>query len=233
MRLDKFFSHTATLTRRETAKAAKSGLITVNGSIVTKSDTQIDPEKDIIAYNAKPITYKKHTYIMLNKPAGVVSATNDPTEKTVIDLLPENLQKIGLFPCGRLDKNTLGLIILTNDGIQAHKNLSPKHHAEKEYYFECKNPLQEEEVKTLQTGVTIDKGYQTKPCEINLKTQTAGTITLTEGKYHQIKQMLEAVKNKITHLERITFAGIKLDKELERGQWRELTDEEVAMFVGE
>jgi len=131
MRLDKFLTHTGTLTRKQANAAAKAGKLCVNGKTVKRSDIHIDPEQDKITYNGQPISYQKYTYIMLNKPAGVVSATNDPRQKTVIDLLPETLQKIHLFPCGRLDKDPLGLLILTNDGPSAHNQLSPKKHAEK------------------------------------------------------------------------------------------------------
>ena len=155
-----------------------------------------------------------------------MSATEDGREKTVIDLLPEQERRKNLFPCGRLDKNTLGLIILTNDGEGAHKLLSPKNHVSKTYKFESKFPLSEEDKKKIEGGIDIG-GYVTKPCQIDLE----GKITITEGKYHQIKRMLEAVSNKITYLERISFGGLKLDESLGRGEWRYLTDEEEKMLL--
>ena len=148
----------------------------------------------------------------------------------MLDLLPDEERRLNLFPCGRLDKNTLGLVILTNDGDSAHKCLSPKHHVSKIYKFECKCPLPLENVKALENGVDIG-GYFTKPCKITMDSDTSGEITLTEGKYHQIKRMLEAVDNKITYLERITFGGIRLDASLGRGEWRYLTADEEALFI--
>ena len=231
MRLDRFLSNMGKATRTESGKLARDGKITVNGSVIKKADIHINPETDIICVNGVAIKYKKYAYIMLNKPQGYVSATDDEREKTVLDLLGDEERRLGLFPCGRLDKNTLGLVILTNDGDSAHRCLSPKCHVDKIYKFECKLPLTDENVNSLENGVDIG-GYFTKPCKIKLDSDTSGEITLTEGKYHQIKRMLESVDNKITYLERITFGGIMLDKNLERGQWRYLTDDEEKLFVG-
>ena len=231
MRLDKFLSNMGKATRSECARLAKSGKITVNGEIIKKCDIHIAPEKDRIVLNGTPVLYRQYTYIMLNKPEGYVSATDDEREKTVLDLLPDEERRLGLFPCGRLDKNTLGLVILTNDGDNAHRLLSPKHHVDKIYRFECKLPLSNDDVTLLENGVDIG-GYKTKPCKIRLDSPTKGEITLTEGKYHQIKRMLESVDNKITYLERITFGNIVLDSSLDRGEWRYLTKEEENFFVG-
>ncbi len=231
MRLDKFLSNMGKATRTESGKLARSGKLCVNGTIVKKADIHIDPEKDVISLNGVTVNYKKYTYIMLNKPEGYVSATDDEREKTVLDLLPDEEKRLGLFPCGRLDKNTLGLVILTNDGDSAHRCLSPKHHVDKIYKFECKLPLTAQDVELLEKGVDIG-GYFTKPCKIKLYDETSGEITLTEGKYHQIKRMLEAVDNKITYLERLSFGGIYLDNTLERGSWRYLTTDEENLFVG-
>lgn len=231
MRLDKFLSGMGKATRSESGKLARSGKITVNGVVVKKADVHIDPENDVVVLNGVTVNYKKYAYIMLNKPEGYVSATDDEREKTVLDLLGDEERRLNLFPCGRLDKNTLGLVILTNDGDSAHRCLSPKHHVDKIYKFESKFPLTLENVDALERGVDIG-GYFTKPCKVKLCSDTSGEITLTEGKYHQIKRMLEAVDNKIIYLERISFGGITLDSSLERGQWRYLTDDEEKMFVG-
>ena len=168
---------------------------------------------------------------MLNKPEGYVSATEDGRERVVTELLPEEERRKDLFPCGRLDKNTVGLIILTNDGDSAHRLLSPKHHVPKTYAFKSKFPLSTEDVESLEAGVDIG-GYVTKPCAVVLdEDKSGGKITITEGKYHQIKLMLDAVKNKIVYLERITFGNIKLDKNLKRGEWRHLTSEEESLLL--
>ena len=228
MRIDKFLSNMGIASRTESSKAARGGLILVNGAPVKKADVHIDPEKDIITYCGRKIEYRKYTYILMNKPDGVVSATEDGKDKTVIDLLPEELQKLNLFPCGRLDKHTLGLVMLTDDGDLAHRLLSPKHHVKKKYYFQSKFSLTEEEKAYLEKGATLEDGYITKPSEIELlDDKKSGYITLVEGKYHQIKRMLESVNNKITYLERITFGPLVLDENLARGEWRFLTENEI------
>lgn len=228
MRIDKFLSNMGIATRTESSKAARSGSILVNGIPIKKADIHIDPEKDVVTYCGRVVEYRKYTYILMNKPNGVVSATEDGKDKTVIDLLPEELQKLNLFPCGRLDKHTLGLVMLTDDGDLAHRLLSPKHHVKKKYYFESKYPLSDEEIIYLEKGATLEDGYETKPSQIELsENKKSGYITLVEGKYHQIKRMLESVNNKITYLERVTFGPLTLDNNMDRGQWRFLTREEI------
>ncbi len=233
MRVDKFLSEMGKASRTESAKLAKSGKITVNGAIIRKADIHIDPYCDEVKLFGQVVSYKKYTYIMMNKPEGYVSATEDGREQTVLDLLNDEERKKDLFPCGRLDKNTLGLIILTNDGESAHKLLSPKKHVSKSYRFKSKLSLTDADVTSLENGVDIG-GYVTKPCDIQLDEDgMGGIITITEGKYHQIKRMLEAVDNKIIYLERITFGNIKLDKSLKRGDWRYLTEEEEASLLSD
>ena len=229
MRLDKLLSEMGKATRSECGKLCRSGKILVNGKSVKSGSIHINPETDVISLNGSIINYKKFTYIMLNKPEGYVSATDDPKEKTVLDLIDEEDRRKGLFPCGRLDKNTLGLVILTNDGEGAHRLLSPKHHVSKSYLFKCISPLSEENRVLLEKGIDIG-GYVTKPCQITLNDEYNGEIILTEGKYHQIKRMLEAVDNKITYLERVRFGSICLDSSLSRGEWRYLTDDEEKLF---
>jgi 16S rRNA pseudouridine516 synthase len=232
MRLDKFLSVTGTLTRSESGRAVRGGRITVNGIAAKKPDVKVDPDKDIICLDGVHIVYRKFTYIMLNKPEGYVSATDDKNLPTVLELLPEELQKLGLFPCGRLDKNTLGLMILTNNGQLAHTLLSPKHHVEKVYYFECAERLPDGAEDKFLNGVTLADGYECKSAEIVLEPdRMGGVITLTEGKYHQIKRMVAASDNRVMTLERISFGGIKLDTSLARGEWRYLTEEEIELLV--
>ena len=225
MRLDKYFTSVGLLSRKECAQAAKKGRIAVNGSIVKDASSHINEDEDTVTLDGCAVQYRKFTYIMLNKPAGYVSATEAPDDVTVLTLLPPELQKIGLFPCGRLDKNTLGLMILTNNGPLAHRLLAPKTHCEKVYRFESRFPLSEEDRLTLEGGVDLGD-FTSAPCRVTLHSPQSGEITLTEGKYHQIKRMLEAVHNKVTALERIRFADIALDPALERGQWRYLSEEE-------
>lgn len=228
MRLDKLLSEMGLCSRTECKRAAKSGAITVDGITVKAADMHVDPEKNQITFMGKPLSYKRFTYIMLNKPEGYISATDDKKEMTVLDLLGEREKKLGLFPCGRLDKNTLGLLLLTNDGDMCHRLLSPRHHVSKVYYFKSERLITDEDKARLESGVTLD-GELTKPAKLTLSDdRMSGHLTLTEGKFHQVKRMLEAVCNKVTYLERVEFAGIPLDTSLERGEWRELTADEEA-----
>ena len=225
MRLDKFIVESGLASRSEVAKVAKNGGVAVNGQIVRRASGHIDPTTDTVTFLGREVIWREFTYVMLNKPDGYVSATDDLLNPTVLTLLPDELQKIGLFPCGRLDKNTLGLMILTNNGPLAHKLLAPKNHVSKKYRFTVKFPISEADRLELEAGVDIG-GYMTAPCTVEMIDEKNGYITLTEGKYHQIKLMAEAVHNQITYLERVTFGPILLDESLERGQWRYLTEEE-------
>lgn len=225
MRLDKFLSSNGIASRSETQRAVRSGNVKVNGQAVNKSDVQIDPDCDVVSFFGKEIEYRKFVYIMLNKPKGYVSATEDGKDPTVLELLPSELQKRNLFPCGRLDKNTEGLMLLTDNGSLAHFLLSPKRHVSKKYRFVSKFPITEQTKEDLERGVDIG-GYMTKPCEVTILGD-GGYITLTEGKYHQIKLMLDAVGNKVRELERITFGPLTLDESLARGDWRYLNENEI------
>lgn len=228
MRIDKFLSEAGLCSRSECRKAAKAGLITVDGKPVRASDAHIDPETAAVTFMGQPVSYKKFTYILLNKPEGYISATDDPREHTVLELLDERTRRLGLFPCGRLDKNTTGLLILTNDGELCHRLLSPKFHVSKVYFFTAERRVTEEDKARLEAGVNLD-GELTKPAKLTLAEDgMSGQLTITEGKFHQVKRMLEAVCNKVLTLERVEFAGIPLDPALARGEWRELTDEEEA-----
>lgn len=227
MRLDRFLSDTGTATRTESAKAVRAGQVTVNGTRPKSASLHIDPEKDAVVYQGRLIVYRRFTYLMLNKPDGYLSATEDSRDPTVLDLLPPELRRLELFPCGRLDKNTLGFLLLTNDGDLAHKLLSPRYHVEKTYRYRCAEPLTEADAARLEAGVDIGDCI-TKPAAVRREAEREGTITVTEGKFHQIKRMFEAVDNKIVGLERVSFGGLSLDPALERGQFRPLTEAEEA-----
>lgn len=228
LRIDKLLSEMGIATRKEAASNAKRGGLLVNGVPQKDCSKHIDPEKDTVTYLGRVVEYQKYRYIMLNKPEGYVSATEDGRDPTVLDLLPAEYRCFNLFPCGRLDKNTLGLMLITDNGELSHRLLSPKRHVKKTYAYRSKFPLTDEEKAALEAGVKLDDGYETKPAEIELfEDRASGYITLTEGKYHQIKRMLEAVHNKITYLERVTFGPLRLDPKLERGEWRPLTADEI------
>ncbi len=227
MRLDKLLSECGVASRKESARAVRAGQVTVNGAAAKSADMQVDPGVDHVVYLGRAVVWRRFVYVMLNKPDGYVSATEDGRgERVVTELLPEEYRKMGLFPCGRLDKHTLGLMLLTNDGQLSHRLLSPKRHVAKSYAFGVKFPLSQADLQALEAGVDIG-GYLTKPCTVLLSGEREGTITITEGKYHQIKLMMEAVHNQITYLERITFGPLTLDPNLSRGEWRELNAAEI------
>ena len=229
MRLDKFLVATGCCSRSEAKKYARKGAVTVNGTAAKTSDMNIDENNDEVIFCGRKILYRQFTYVMLNKPEGVVSATEDGRDVTVLDLLPADVRTRGMFPCGRLDKNTLGLVLLTDDGELAHKLLAPKSHVKKLYRYSSKFPVSPEDAQRFEAGLTLEDGYETKPAEIKLDDdRLGGYITLVEGKYHQIKRMLEALDNKITYLERVEFGPLTLDPLLDRGEWRYLTDDEIA-----
>ncbi|MBQ7153464.1 MAG: rRNA pseudouridine synthase [Clostridia bacterium] len=226
MRLDKYLSDAGTLSRRDTAKAVRAGRITVNGEPAGRPDMKIEAEKDEVALDGEIISPSYGCWILLNKPAGYVSVTEGRDGPCVMELLPDRLRRIGLFVCGRLDKNTTGLLLLTNDGTLSHRLLSPARHVDKEYAFRVKFPLSEEDLRQLESGVDIG-GYVTKPCTVSLDGPSSGKIILREGKYHQIKLMMEAVHNQITNLERIRFGPLTLPEDLPQGHFKELSQEQI------
>ena len=229
MRLDKFLGACGCGSRADAKRAIRKGAVTVNGIAAKNADRAIDEEHDKVVFCGKTVVYRRYVYIMMNKPEGVVSATEDGREKTVLDLLPPDVRRAGMFPCGRLDKNTLGLILLTDNGELGHRLLSPKHHVTKVYRFRSKFPISEADASRFEDGLVLEDGYVTLPAKIELLgAGDEGYITLTEGKYHQIKRMLESLNNRITYLERVRFGPLCLDDSLSRGEWRYLSDEEMA-----
>lgn len=228
MRLDKFFSAAAVLSRKECARAVRAGRVTVGGAVAKKPDQPCDPEKDEICLDGVRIGYRKNHYILLYKPDGVVSATEDGKDETVLSLLPPEYTAWGLFPCGRLDKHTTGLMLLTDDGELAHRLLSPRRHVEKSYRYRVKFPLTAEECARFEAGLVLEDGYETKPAKIRQDDAYSGTITLMEGKYHQIKRMMLALHNQITELKRVTFGPLTLPAEFSPGEWREVNETELA-----
>ena len=232
MRIDKLISECGIASRKEAAIAAKRGGITVNGIPVRDVSLHIDETRDTVVYQGREVEYKKFVYVMLNKPEGYVSATEDASLPVVTELLPEELRRRELLPVGRLDRDTVGLMILTNNGPLAHALLSPRRHVEKEYRFECAEPLDMRAEELFKDGITLADGYECKSAELKMDAdRLGGIITLTEGKYHQIKRMMGAMNNRIVFLERISFGGIALDRSLSRGEWRYLTPEEERLLT--
>ena len=229
MRIDKLLSDMGLATRSEARAACKSGQILVDGKAVKDSSCHVDPARQSITFRGREISYRKHTYVMLNKPEGYVSATEDSKLPVVTELLDTELRKMELFPVGRLDKDTTGLMILTNNGPLAHRVLSPKHHVPKVYRFTAAEPMADGVEEKFRDGVTLADGYECKSAIIVLNDdRMGGFITLTEGKYHQIKRMVASTHNRVVTLERISFGEIELDRSLARGEYRLLTDSEIA-----
>lgn len=225
MRLDKFLCDCGLGTRNRIKKDIQSGLVTVNDVKVLKPEQHIDENEDCVCYKGQPCVYEKYVYYMLHKPAGVVSATEDKHENTVLDLLRDDKIQ-GLFPVGRLDKDTEGLLLITNDGALAHELLSPAKHVEKEYECHLMHPFDDMQKTQLEQGVDIGEKSLTKPAVVMMLDEKKITLTITEGKFHQIKRMLHAVGNEVIYLKRIRMGTLTLDEKLPKGNYRRLTEDE-------
>ncbi len=224
MRLDKYLGEAGVATRSEATKLIRKALVAVNGESVRDPARHIDPETAEVTLRGERVIWKKFLYVMLHKPKGYVSATED-RGPTVMDLLPPFFTRQGMFPCGRLDIDTTGFLLVTNDGALGHALLSPKHHVDKTYRFTCDPPIGEEACVRLRAGVDIGD-IVTRPAEVHPEGElpaSAGTITIREGKFHQIKRMFHAVGSEITSLARVSFGDLPLDEKLAPGEWRYLT----------
>lgn len=238
MRIDRLLCELNIGSRSSVKELLKTGQVSVDGVIIKKADTQVDEEKVRILCRGKEYRYRPFVYFLMNKPAGLITATRDEKEKTVLDLLKEQYQQMhqgeltgipiqDIFPVGRLDKDTVGLLLLTNDGGLAHKLLSPKKHVEKRYYVKTDKPLSEQMLEQLEKGVDIGERELTLPARVEKDRQNTCFITITEGKYHQVKRMFAAVGLQVIYLKRISMGSLALDDELKEGQIRELTEEEI------
>lgn len=227
MRLDKLLAHAGNGTRKEVKNYIKKGYVMVNGEVITDDGYKVDEINDEVTILDKSVNYEKNYYIMLNKPDGYISATYDPNDPIVLDLIPDEIPLRGLFPVGRLDKDTEGLLLITNDGMLAHRMLSPKYHVDKKYYLEFDGKLDDKKIKKIETGVELDDGYLTMPSKYESINENSGYLIIKEGKYHQVKRMLEAVDCKVTYLKRIEFGSLKLDENLKLGETRLLTSDEL------
>ena len=230
MRLDKLLANMGYGSRKEVKQLLKQKAVTVDGASVKDAAMHVDPEQQNVSVYGERVIYTEFVYFMMNKPPGVISATEDLRDETVIDLLEPVDQHFQPFPVGRLDKDTEGLLVLTNDGILAHNLLSPKKHVPKVYYAHIEGVVTEEDVEKFANGVELDDRYMTKPGKlVILKSAPQSEIELTiqEGKFHQVKRMFEAVGKRVTYLKRISMGNLKLDDQLELGEYRELTVEEL------
>ena len=224
--MDKFLCELKVGTRSQVKKELKQGFVKVNGETVTEPERKVDVEKDQVVYKGRTLSYRKYAYYMLNKPAGVVSSTKDNTCLTVAELLKDTGCG-GLFPVGRLDKDTEGLLLLTNDGELAHRLLSPKRHVDKTYLVTLKREPSEEELLCLERGVDIGEERPTMPARVCRQGKQQILLTIHEGKFHQVKRMAQAVDNQVTALKRVSFGGLSLDESLHPGEYRPLSEEEV------
>ena len=225
MRLDKYLVECGIGSRKEVKKIIDGKLVSVNDKIISSPKENIDEEKDIVKYKDEIIKYKKFRYYILNKKGGYITAVDDPKDKTVMDLLPEWVIKKDLAPVGRLDKDTEGLLLLTNDGQLNHRLLSPKSHVDKTYYAELEKNISEDDLEKLRNGVDIG-GYMTMPALAEKIEDKKIHLTIKEGKFHQVKKMLEAVGNKVVYLKRISFGNLKLN-DMELGEVREVNLEDI------
>jgi 16S rRNA pseudouridine516 synthase len=237
-RLDKILSHLGYGTRSELRRLTKSGAIFVNGHKVKDSGIQVDPAHDQILVHNEQVIYREFIYLMMNKPQGVVSATEDNRDKTVVDLLDPAYQRFDLFPVGRLDKDTEGLLLLTNDGKLAHNLLSPRKHIPKTYFARVEWEVGESQRTIFEQGVSLDDGYVTMPAILNIVTRGNALenkpaeieLTIMEGKFHQVKRMFQAVGSRVVFLKRISMGPLQLDSDLPLGQVRELSAAELQIL---
>lgn len=233
IRLDKFLADAKVGSRSEVKEYIKKGRIRINDEIARKAETKIDTEKDQVCFDQERVWQKGFVYYMLNKPKGVVSATTDNLDKTVVELLRKEKYWEELFPVGRLDKDTEGLLLLTNDGVLAHNLLSPKKHVDKVYYALIKGFVTEEDVASFKEGLDIGEKKNTMPSDLHiLKSGEISEIevTICEGKFHQVKRMFQAVSKEVMYLKRISMGKLELDKTLQPGEYRPLTEEEIALL---
>ena len=225
-RVDKLLAGTGRWSRKEVKELVRMGRVSANGNVVARPEEKYAPDTDITV-DGEQIYCGGMYYLMLHKPAGYISATDDPKQTTVLELLPEHLRRVGLFPAGRLDKDTEGLLLLTNDGVLAHELLSPKKHVDKTYFVRVDGQLDQADVDAFASGMTLADGYTCLSAGLEiLDNRNEALVTLREGKYHQIKRMLAARGKPVLYLKRLTMGPLTLDDALERGQWRELTQQE-------
>ncbi|OGO78682.1 MAG: 16S rRNA pseudouridine(516) synthase [Clostridiales bacterium GWB2_37_7] len=232
-RLDKILSNLGFGTRKEVKDLIKSGAIEIDGVIAKDVGLQVDPLGQNIKVNNKELVYREVIYIMMNKPQGVVSATEDKRDTTVVDLLEDSLQAFQPAPVGRLDKDTEGLLLITNDGQLAHKLLSPKKHVPKTYFAHIEGRVGELDIRAFEQGITLDDGYTTLPAQLKVLTQgeiSQVEIIIYEGKFHQIKRMFQAVDKKVVYLKRIAMGRLQLDESLDIGKYRELREDELSLL---
>lgn len=235
IRLDKFLTEMGKGSRSQVKEAAKKGRIQVNGAVEKKTDRKVDPETDRVTFDQAPVLYRAWEYYMLNKPQGVVSATEDRLHRTVIDLIGD-AARTDLFPVGRLDIDTEGLLLITNDGDLAHRLLAPNRHVDKQYYARIAGTLPPDGARLMAEGLTLKDGTPVRPARLEILSQGSEEaetlLTIKEGKFHQVKRMFEVLDCRVVYLKRLSMGNLKLDEELKPGEYRELTGQELALLKG-
>ena len=230
MRLDKFLCDAHIGTRKDVKKLIKDGKVKVDGELIKNFDMKIDEEKNVVTLNGEKVVYEKYVYFMMNKPQGYISATEDKYKNTVLNLLSDEYKNYNLFPAGRLDIDTEGFLLLTDDGVFAHNILSPKKHVSKTYFALIDGKVLDEHIKIFEDGITLDDGYKTLPAKLKiLKSDEKSEIELTiyEGKFHQVKRMFEAIGCRVTYLKRIAMGNLFLDENLPLGKIKKLTQKDI------
>lgn len=230
MRLDRVLVSQGVGTRSEIRGLVRAGAVRVNGRPAPRADMHVDPLADAIAVGERPIRYRAHIYIMMNKPQGVLSASRDPRQPTVVDLLPPELRRPGLFPVGRLDRDTVGLLLITDDGPFAHEALAPGRHVPKQYQAKLDIPADAADAAAFRAGIVLGDGTECRPADL-LHGEDGERVTVCEGKFHQVKRMFEARGKRVVFLRRLSMGGLRLDPSLTPGGARELTPEEAAQAV--
>ena len=233
LRLDRFLSEMTSFSRKELKTMIKQGRIRIGDQVILKADYKVDTAADTVWLDGKPLVYESYVYYMLNKPGGVVTATRDSRERTVMDLLDTEGRK-DLFPVGRLDKDTQGLLLITNDGELAHFMLSPSRHVEKVYHAVVRNAVSDMDIMAFETGLQIDEDWKTLPAKLtvlNDREHPLCEVRITEGKFHQVKRMFEAVGNEVLELKRISMGPLTLDEALLPGEYRKLKQEETEKLI--
>lgn len=231
-RLDKIIASQGRFSRSEVKKLVKQGRITLDGATAKSADVKVDPSVSQIAIDGEKLFYQKFVYIMLNKPKGVISATTDSTQKTVIDLVPKELYRDGLFPAGRLDGDTTGFVLITDDGDFAHRILSPKNHIMKTYHATLKRSLNADEYEKFKDGIVLGDGTVCMQSKVRMLAEEPPVceIQICEGKYHQVKRMFAATDNKVLELKRVKMGGLFLDENLPEGECRLLSESEIELI---
>lgn len=229
-RLDKYLCDKNIGTRSRVKALIQKGQVTVNDEVIKKPETKVS-DSDIVCCQGTILSNEEFAYYMLHKPAGIITATEDKWQATVLDYFKEEPCK-NLYPVGRLDKDTEGLLLITNDGELGHRLLSPKNHIKKTYYVKMEHEICEDEIKQLEEGVDIGEKHLTLPAQIDIIDELSVYITITEGKFHQIKRMFEAVNNKVMYLKRVSMGALELDNTLKKGEYRKLTAQEIEYLKG-